>query len=70
MYLAVILLLVQRSYKMYRLTIDSITKLPNPAVVRLLDNAGIPFDPDNTDYQQYLLWLEQGNVPLPPDEAK
>ena len=23
--------------------------------------------PDNTDYQQYLLWLEEGNTPLPPD---
>lgn len=27
----------------------------------------IPFDPANTDYQQYLLWLEEGNEPLPPD---
>ena len=24
-------------------------------------------DPENTDYQQYLLWLEEGNEPLPPD---
>ncbi len=22
---------------------------------------------DNTDYQQYLKWLEAGNTPLPPD---
>ena len=28
----------------------------------------IPFDPDNTDYQEYLAWLSCGNVPLPPDE--
>ena len=28
----------------------------------------IPFDPDNTDYQQYLAWLAEGNVPLPADE--
>jgi len=27
----------------------------------------IPFDPANTDYQQYLKWLEEGNTPLPPD---
>ena len=27
----------------------------------------IPFDPDNTDYQAYLKWLEEGNTPLPPD---
>lgn len=28
-------------------------------------------DPDNCDYQQYLLWLEEGNEPEPwtPEEA-
>ena len=36
-------------------------------VFRLSDNSCIPFDPANTDYQQYLLWLEEGNEPLPPD---
>lgn len=27
----------------------------------------IPFAPDNTDYQAYLAWLEEGNQPLLAD---
>lgn len=41
----------------------------DPCIVkRLTDNAFIPFDPANTDYQAYLRWLEEGNEPLPADE--
>jgi len=37
-------------------------------VQRLLDNACIPFDPANTDYQAYLKWVSEGGVPTPADE--
>ena len=33
------------------------------------DGWAIPFDPDNTDYQQYLKWVAEGNEPLPFDEG-
>lgn len=36
-------------------------------IKRIADNAFIPFDPANTDYQEYLKWLEEGNTPLPAD---
>ena len=40
----------------------------NTSVQRLSDNAFIPFNPANTDYQAYLKWLDEGNEPLPADE--
>ena len=38
------------------------------SIRRLSDNACIPFDPANTDYQQYLKFLEEGGQPLPADD--
>jgi len=38
-------------------------------VYRLSDETTIPMHPDNTDYQQYLKWVEEGNTPLPADEG-
>jgi hypothetical protein len=39
-------------------------------VKRIADNAFIPFDPANTDYAEYLKWLEAGNTPLPADQPE
>ena len=35
-------------------------------IKRLPDNAYIPSDPSNTDWQAYQAWLAAGNTPLPP----
>ena len=37
--------------------------LYHEAVLRIEDNARVPFDTANSDYQQYLVWLELGNTP-------
>ena len=42
-------------------------------IVRDEDGAFIPTDPDNTDYQDYLAWVEEGNTSkayTPPPAAK
>jgi len=51
---------------MYQLLPDTIMGAAS-CVKRIADNACIPFDPANTDYQAYLQWLAEGNEPLPPD---
>jgi hypothetical protein len=42
----------------------SIKKLADENGVELF----IPIEPANTDYQQYLKWVAEGNTPLPADE--
>ena len=55
---------------MYKLQPNhAITGSEATCVKRIADNAFIPFDPANTDYQAYLKWLEEGNTPLPADEG-
>ena len=52
---------------MYQQTTNRDGSVSNKQVKRLADNAFIPFDPANTDYQEYLRWLEAGNAPLGAD---
>ena len=53
---------------MYKLIQDS------DCILRISDIACIPPDEANTDYQEYLKWLDEGNTPesadMPPTEEQ
>jgi hypothetical protein len=40
------------------------------SVIRLSDNAFIPFDPANTDAIEFAKWLKEGNKPEPAVEGE
>jgi hypothetical protein len=49
------------------------SRIDNSDIGAVRDNGdgtstNFPFDPANTDYQEYLKWLDEGNTPLPADE--
>jgi len=48
---------------MYKLGLIPFQATEPSSVIRLSDDACIPCDPDNTDYQAYLAWLAEGNTP-------
>jgi hypothetical protein len=54
---------------MYKLQKPIVEASSSTMVKRLSDNAFIPFDPDNTDYQAYLKWVAEGNTPEPANEG-
>lgn len=51
---------------MYKLLKDPVTN--KICSVLKNNNMSIPFDPANTDYQEYLQFLADGGVPEPADE--
>ena len=53
------------TYKLVADRTDPITGKKESAqfLIRKEDNAFIPFDDENRDYQEYKLWLDEGNVP-------
>ena len=55
---------------MYKQCKDNFGNIANCVLLKHEDgsSSSIPFDPANTDYQQYLKWLEEGNTPEPADE--
>ena len=51
---------------MYKLVKNPFTGKVN-SVIRISDDAFIPMDEQNTDYQAYLKWVAEGNTPTPAD---
>lgn len=51
----------------YQQLYDVMTQQISGTVLRYRDQAYIPDDPANRDRQTYLQWLDEGNVPDPPD---
>ena len=54
---------------MYKQTINPFTKQIANAVLRIEDNALIPFDPANSDAAEFAKWLQDGNRPEPAEEG-
>jgi len=48
---------------MYKLTQLTLGQTQPNCIIRTIDGAAIPFDPANTDYQEYLEWVAEGNTP-------
>jgi hypothetical protein len=56
-------------YKQFSVKRDGQWMVDTGCVIRTADGACIPFDPANTDYQEFLKWCAEGNTPEPADEV-
>ena len=48
---------------MYKQILNFNGDVDTNTVLRISDNTFIPFDEANTDYQEYLEWIAEGNTP-------
>ena len=55
------------SYKKYAHFLGNTKVVSTDMIQRIEDKAVIPFDPANTDYQDYLDWVAEGNTPADAD---
>ena len=53
---------------MYKIIVDPTTK-KEICIERISDHAFIPINQNNSDYQDFLKWIAEGNTPLPPDDV-
>ena len=48
---------------------DAKTGAKSTIILRKEDNVYIPMSQDNTDYQEYLAWVAEGNTPEAADQT-
>ena len=55
------------SYKLLKEYYADGTSRTRDCVIRISDNAQIPYDDNNADYIEYKKWLDEGNTPAAAD---
>lgn len=54
---------------MYKKVRDLNGTILESVIFRVSDNTWIPADSKNADYQEYLIWIEEGNSILDPEQT-